>query len=128
MPRIARPHTAAIRESQALVRQYLAAPGNNQADLARAAGVAPYTVSRLLSGRIKDTTPDVRRVVAIANNGNTLAIPTLCGDARLARVVGGLWDGTDERLHRLADALEPAGPLPRLLTGAAAARTSAGSE
>lgn len=116
MPRIARPHTKAIREGQAAVRRLLSIPGATQADLARRAGVAPYTVNRLLAGRIKDVTEDVQRILDVANTGNTPATSPVMANVQLARAIHALWDGTDEGMQRLIAALDAARPLLQLIT------------
>lgn len=116
MPRIARPHTPSILESQAIVRRYLSSPDASQASLARLAGVAPYTVNRLLSGRIKDVTAEVQKIMSVAISGNNAPASMLGSNAQLERAVASLWDGTDEGLQRLVGALEAAGPLLKMLT------------
>lgn len=78
--------------------------------------MAPYTVNRLLSGRIKDATAGVQEIVRIAIIGNPLQNSMLTSNTRLERAVESLWDGTDEGLQRLAGALEAAGPLLKMLT------------
>lgn len=127
MPRIARPHTEAIREGQTTVRQFLSIPGNSQAELARRAGVAPYTVNRLLAGRIKGITEDVQRILDVANTGNAPVTSSVMANVQLARAVQALWDGTDQGMQRLIAALEAAAPLLRLITWEAPNQPSTGS-
>lgn len=78
--------------------------------------MAPYTVNRLLSGRIKDVTAEVQKIMRVAIIGNTAHDSMLGSNARLERAVASLWDGTDEGLQRLVGALEAAGPLLKMLT------------
>lgn len=84
-------------------------------------------MSRLLGGRIKDVTTDVERLVICANNGNSVGNRLLDYDARLVGAIDALWDGTDEGMQRLVDALEAAGPLLRLITIRSAVGPGTGS-
>lgn len=89
--------------------------------------MAPYTVNRLLSGRIKDLTADVQKIVGVAIIGNPARASLLASNIRLERVVASLWDGTNEGLDRLVNALEAAGPLLKMWTMASPPDSATGS-
>ena len=53
MPRIANPVSTEVLLARNQLRTYLSVKGNSEVGLSRLSGVAQYTISKFLTGRIK---------------------------------------------------------------------------
>lgn len=113
MPRIATEQTAETIKARRALRAYLDEPGRTQVALSAECGIAQYTISKFLSGRIKTLTPDVKEVMRVANIGIKEVGARLSSDVRIQRALGAAWDGTDKGTQLLARAIEALGPVLR---------------
>ena len=105
--------TAETIKARRALRAYLNEPGRTQVALSAECGIAQYTISKFLSGRIKSLTPDVRMVMTVAKIGITDVGTRLSSDARIQRALGAAWDGTEMGTQLLARAIEALGPVLR---------------
>ncbi len=113
MPRIATEQSNETINARRALQAYLGAPGRTQVALSRVSGIAQYTISKFLSGRIKSLTPDVREVIKSAGIGINEAGSRLSKDTRIQHALGAAWDGTDFGTELLARAIEALGPVLR---------------
>lgn len=105
--------TAETIKARRALRAYLDESGRTQVALSEETGIAQYTISKFLSGRIKSLTPDVREVMRVAEIGINEAGNRLSGDARIQHALGAAWDGTEAGTQLLARAIEALGPVLR---------------
>lgn len=113
MPRIATEQSAKTIEARRALQAYLGVPGRTQVALSRESGVAQYTISKFLSGRIKSLTPDVLELMKVADIGIIEVGSRLSSDTRIRHALGAAWDGTDVGMELLARAIEALGPVLR---------------
>lgn len=83
--------------------------------LSRVSGVAQYTISKFLTGRIKSLTPDVQKFMQYAFNGINASGTQMIGDARIVRALFNAWDGTEAGIAVLASTIHALGPVIRHL-------------
>lgn len=95
------------------LRAYLSVKGNTETELCRASGVAQYTISRFLTGRIKSLTPEVRRFMTYANNGIEGNEDRVARDPRIVGALYNAWDGTDAGISLLASTINALAPVIR---------------
>lgn len=76
-------------------------------------GVAQYTISRFLTGRIKSLTPEVRRFMSHAINGIEGNDNRLARDPRIVGALCNAWDGTDAGISLLASTINALAPVIR---------------
>lgn len=95
------------------LRAYLSARGKTETELSRASGVAQYTVSRFLTGRIKSLTPEVRKFMTYASNGIEGNDDRVARDPRIVGALCNAWDGTDAGISLLAITINALAPVIR---------------
>lgn len=126
MPRIAKPISPEVQRVQKLVRTCLATNGITETALAEATGVRQYTVSRVLTGRLKNMTGDALKLEIYAKKamqnarlepskhpGERAAGASDMAWARLRAAVEEAWDGSVAGAALLADVLQAMGPVVR---------------
>lgn len=112
MPRIASPVSPEVLLARNQLRTYLSVKGHSEVGLARQSGVAQYTISKFLTGRIKSLTPDVQKFLVYAGNGIDGG-ERVTRDPRILRALCNAWDGTEEGIGLLAITINALAPVIR---------------
>lgn len=112
MPRIASPVSPEVLLARNRLRTYLSVKGHSEVGLARQSGVAQYTISKFLTGRIKSLTPDVQKFLVYAGNGIDGG-ERVTRDPRILRALCNAWDGTEEGIGLLAITINALAPVIR---------------
>lgn len=112
MPRIASPVSPEVLLARNQLRTYLSVKGNSEVGLARQSGVAQYTISKFLTGRIKSLTPDVQKFLVYAGNGIDGG-ERVTRDPRILRALCNAWDGTEAGIGLLAITINALAPVIR---------------
>lgn len=95
--------------------------------LSSLAGVGQWTVSRFLTGRTKNVTTEISKVLAYANIEEKTAISGIAVNIDSPRLRAALernWDGTAEGADKLATLIDAIGPVLRSMCFSSAAGTS----
>lgn len=123
MPRKAKPASVEVLQARDVVAAYLKNEGMTETSLAQATGVRQYTISRLLTGRLKNLTTDAETVASYAiyamnekYPGSPLAFAPKGSrsDEALRKVHEAAflaWDGTTGGADLLADLLNALTPV-----------------
>ena len=113
MPRIANPVSTEVLLARNQLRTYLSVKGNSEVGLFRLSGVAQYTISKFLTGRIKSLTPDVQKFLVYAGNGIDGGGERVTSDPRILRALCNAWDGTEAGIGLLAITINALAPVIR---------------
>lgn len=113
MPRIANPVSTEVLLARNQLRTYLSVKGNSEVGLSRLSGVAQYTISKFLTGRIKSLTPDVQKFLVYAVNGIYGGGERVTSDPRILRALCNAWDGTEAGIGLLAITINALAPVIR---------------
>lgn len=124
MPRIAKPVASDVESARAVVRAYLQRSGTTETALAMATDVKQYTVSRLLTGRLKNLNRDAEVLASYARNAMSRMVdtqpaatkeqrlnPSSTGRKELQAAVLEAWDGTEAGAAMLKGVLHALSPL-----------------
>lgn len=95
------------------LRTYLSIKGNSEVGLSRLSGVAQYTISKFLTGRIKSLTPDVQKFLVYAVTGIGSCGGQVTNDPRILRALCNAWDGTEAGIDLLAITINALAPVIR---------------
>ena len=113
MPRIATTISTEVTNARTLLAAYLVRPGNTELSLSRSSGVPQYTISKFLTGRIKTLTPEVQKFLPFANIGIISHVDQVTADPRIQQALGRAWDGTEQGVALIANAIDALAPLLR---------------
>lgn len=113
MPRIAINSSPDVVFFRSQLVAYMRDSGVTQTQLSKETGVAQYTISKFLSGRIKTVTPDVSVVLNYAINGIKFDMQALKNNPIILHALCNVWDGTDVGARVIAETLNALAPVIR---------------
>src|SRR3569833_2382012 len=85
---------------------YLKSERGRQSEIQQALGIPQYTLSRFITGRKRQLTPEILAVCKYAGIDTDNGINEYSGHGRLQSVITQLWDGTPETADIIATFLE----------------------